>query len=487
MILRIGARKSPLARLQAFQVGDALEKIHPQLKVEYFFKESLGDKNLTDPLWKMPERGVFTEDFVQDLHQEKVDLVVHSWKDLPTEVRPGLTIFGCPPRADQRDLFLFRKTSMGKNQLKILTSSPRREYAAKKFLRSFLPFAVDSLEFQAVRGNVNTRIRKLVEGQGDGLFLAKAALDRLLSESREEFSETKAELRSFLQNLNWCVLPLSYFPTAAAQGALAIEGLSKRQDLNDLLQPILCPQSRQNVEDERTLFRSYGGGCHQKIGLSFCHHPRLGQIQYFLGTSEKSGEEHWAKAEKSPAPPKGKLWPQEPSPAFFQRQSLEAAHPRTDLFVARAEALPQWKLGDEILWGAGVETWQRLAKRGIWVHGCQEGLGEKIPAIEALLGKVPNFTKLSHDRSENTSVFPVLATYRLVPRDFALPEADSYFWMSETSFLRALELYPELRHRHHACGPGYTAAALEKVLGKPVSVYMNYRHWKEGNPLRKEE
>ncbi len=487
MILKIGARKSPLARLQAYQVGDALQSKHPQLKVEYFFKESLGDKNLTDPLWKMPERGVFTEDFVQDLHQEKVDLVVHSWKDLPTEERPGLTIFGCPPRADQRDLFLFRKSSLGKSDLKILTSSPRREFSAKKFLRSLLPFSVNELEFQAVRGNVNTRIRKLVEGQGDGLFLAKAALDRLLAETREEFRSTQIEIREFLHDLQWCVLPLSYFPTAAAQGALAIEGLSKREDLRELLQPILCLQSRKNVEEERNLFRSYGGGCHQKIGLSFATHPRLGQIQYFLGTSEKSGEEHWVKAEKSPPPPKGKLWPLEPSPAFFQRQSLEVAHPNTDLFVARAEALPQWKMGDEIIWGAGVETWHRLTKRGVWVHGCQEGLGEEPPAIDALVGRTPNFTKLSHDQSENTAIFPILATYRLVPRAFDLPEADSYFWMSETSFLRALELYPELKNREHACGPGYTAAALEKVLGKPVSVYMNYRHWKDGNPLRKEE
>ncbi len=67
MKIRISSRKSDLARLQAYAVGDALKKAHPALSVEYFFKESLGDKNLTDPLWKMPERGVFTEDFVGDL------------------------------------------------------------------------------------------------------------------------------------------------------------------------------------------------------------------------------------------------------------------------------------------------------------------------------------------------------------------------------------------------------------------------------------
>jgi hydroxymethylbilane synthase len=487
MNIRIGSRKSPLARLQAYQVGDALQAANPTLTIEYFFKESLGDKNLTDPLWKMPERGVFTEDFVQDLLQKKVDLVVHSWKDLPTEARPGLKIFGCLPRADQRDLLLLRKSSLGKKQLRLLTSSPRREFSAREFLPKFLPFSVESMEFTPVRGNVNTRIRKLVEGEGDALFLAKAALDRLLSETREEFSSTQTEIRQYLKELQWLVLPLSYFPTAAAQGALAIEGLSEQTDLEQLLQPILCPGSARAVEAERNLFRSYGGGCHQKIGISFTPHPRLGMLQHFHGLSESKGKEHWQKAEKAPPTPQGKLWPLEPSPAFFTRESLPANHPGTDLFVARAEALPNWEFGNEVVWTAGVDSWHKLARRGVWVHGCQEGLGEEIPPLAPLLGRVPNFTKLSHDRSENTDLFPVLPTYRLTPRPFTLPAADSYFWMSETSFLRALELNPELKNAQHATGPGYTAAALEKVLGKPVSVYINYRHWREGSPFRKEQ
>ncbi|MCO5142983.1 MAG: hydroxymethylbilane synthase [Oligoflexia bacterium] len=485
MILRIGSRKSPLARLQAYKVGDALLAYYPELKIEYFFKESLGDKNLTDPLWKMPERGVFTEDFVEDLLNEKVDLVIHSWKDLPVEDRPGLKIYGCPKRADQRDLFLFRKESIGKQHLQILTSSPRREFSAKSFLKKFLPFTVKDLEFAPVRGNVNTRMRKLCEGQGDGLFLAKAALDRLLTDEREEFLDTKKEIRNFLKELNWMVLPLSYFPTAPAQAALAIEGRTNRTELEKILAPILCKKSEDAVKRERTLFRTYGGGCHQKIGISCKEHPRLGILQYFYGTSESAGIEHWIKTDNVMKPPKHR-WPEESSPQFFNREAIYTEHPRTDLFIARSEALPDWKMKDEILWGAGTETWMRLAKRGFWVHGCQEGLGEEQPPIDALLGRKAQFTKLSHDSSCNNAVFPVLPTYKLTPKEIHLPKVDAYFWMSETSFLRALEIYPNIRDAEHACGPGHTAAALEKVLGKPVSVYINYRHWKEGNPLRME-
>ncbi|MGZ3731793.1 MAG: hydroxymethylbilane synthase, partial [Bdellovibrionota bacterium] len=87
MKVRIAARRSDLARLQAYQVGAALRKHHRGLEIEFLFKESLGDKNQSDALWKMPARGVFTEDFVADLREGRTDLVVHSWKDLPTEKR----------------------------------------------------------------------------------------------------------------------------------------------------------------------------------------------------------------------------------------------------------------------------------------------------------------------------------------------------------------------------------------------------------------
>jgi hydroxymethylbilane synthase len=486
MKIRIGSRKSHLARLQSFQVGDALLAAYPNLEIEYFFKESLGDKNLTDPLWKMPERGVFTEDFVQDLLENRVDLVVHSWKDLPTEARPGLKLFGTLKRADQRDLLLFRKQSLGNKNLKLLTSSPRREFSAKSFLQPLLPFAVETLNFQHVRGNVSTRIRKLVQGEGDGLFMAKAALDRLLSSKNSEFSEAQKEIREYLEHLHWMVLPLSHFPTAAAQGAIAIEGLETREDLAKALEPLLCKDSALNVEEERKLFRSFGGGCHQKIGISVQQHSRLGRLQFFYGYTDTYGTQHWMKAEKSAEFEQANKWPQKPSPAFFRRSPIECSHPGTDLFVTRSEALPEWKMGNEVIWCAGIDSWRKLAKRGLWVNGCQDGLGEEIPEIEALLGRSPNFTKLTHDRSENTGTFPVLATYRLENREFSPPQAESYFWMSETSFLRALELDPSLKNAKHACGPGYTAAALEKVLGKPVSVYINYRHWRDGNPFSEE-
>jgi hydroxymethylbilane synthase len=484
MKIRIGARRSHLARLQAYLVGDALQKAAPGLAIEYSFKESLGDKNLQDPLWKLPERGVFTEDFVQDLHEGKVDLVVHSWKDLPTEERPGLALLGTLPRADARDLFFLRRESFGKENLTLLTSSPRRTFSATRELPKLLPFPVRGLETKSVRGNVHTRLRKLVEGEGDGLFMAKAALDRLLSAEREDFQGSKEEIRGYLHHLQWMVLPLTYFPTAPAQGALAIEGKAGRADLAQLVKKIHCEQSAAAVQAERERFAAYGGGCHQKIGLTVAPHPRLGNLEFFYGELSSGEVLHSIRAEKSPAPRHNEeRWPLEPGPAFFARAPLAARHPGTDLFVARADALPEWELGEELIWAAGLDTWKKLARRGVWVNGSSEGLGESEPEVQALAGRPLSFTKLTHERSGNRATFPTLATYTLRPRPFTLPRAKSYFWMSETSFLRALELDPSIREARHASGPGYTAEAIERVLGKPVAVYINYRHWRNGDPL----
>ena len=102
MRLNIAARRSELARIQAYQVGDSLAKAHPQLKIDYSFHESLGDRNQNDPLWQMPEKGVFTQDFREGLLKGDFDLVVHSWKDLAIDDDLKTEIVATLPRADAR-------------------------------------------------------------------------------------------------------------------------------------------------------------------------------------------------------------------------------------------------------------------------------------------------------------------------------------------------------------------------------------------------
>ena len=143
MRLVLAARRSELARIQAFQVGRTLQNAHPQISIEYSFHESLGDKNQNDPLWQMPEKGVFTQDLREGLLAGRYDLAVHSWKDLAIEDDGETVIAATLPRADMRDLMLVRRDRWEEvrrtGRMTILTSSPRRSYNLDSFLRTALP------------------------------------------------------------------------------------------------------------------------------------------------------------------------------------------------------------------------------------------------------------------------------------------------------------------------------------------------------------
>src|SRR5258708_12989685 len=106
MRVTLASRRSELARIQAYQVGDALRLAAPGTEISYSFHESLGDRNQNDPLWQMPEKGVFTQDFRAGLLRGDFDLVVHSWKDLAIEDDAETEIAATLPRADARDLLL---------------------------------------------------------------------------------------------------------------------------------------------------------------------------------------------------------------------------------------------------------------------------------------------------------------------------------------------------------------------------------------------
>ena len=272
MRVTIASRRSDLARIQAYQVGEALQSAHPQIEINYSFHESLGDRNQNDPLWQMPEKGVFTKDFREGLLKGEFDLVVHSWKDLAIEEDPETEIAATLPRADARDLLLAREDRWPEVErtgvMSIFTSSPRRNYNLESFLGEALPAKLSELKFVNVRGNVPTRVRKLLRSETDGLIVAKAAIDRLLSAKQSEFAVTRQELRSALSQCRWMVLPLRENPSAPAQGALAIEIRRRRGDLRELLAPLNCADTFAAVTREREILRGYGGGCHQKIGAS---------------------------------------------------------------------------------------------------------------------------------------------------------------------------------------------------------------------------
>lgn len=543
MRIKIAARKSDLARLQAYRVGQALQSQNPQVQIEYFFSTSLGDQNLETPLWQMPEKGVFTEDLTKKIMQGECDLVVHSWKDLPTEPRDQTEIAATLPRADARDLILFRKATIVdaprnekvppsrapgaeapparpfsfRSALKIFSSSPRRILNVGEFLKWALPFEA-SIEFKNIRGNIPTRVKKLMTGEADGLVLAKAAVDRLLASTEPEFQETRDILRSALAECRWMITPLTANPNAPAQGALAIEILKSREDLRELLQTINCPTTFKNAEREREILQKYGGGCHQKIGVACMTLPfgeveiergekpasegpvgRLDAVRLMRLRSAQSVLERNMQYSAMPVSASfnenasaniiANIFPAKMSDSrFYNREPRELNLQKLadrNLWVAKAEAWPENYVATEnqIVWSAGLTTWQKLAKKGVWVSGSQESFGEdqeNLYDIATLLNAAPNFLKLSHNEAEGLGEMDLCVTYDLATYQ-ELPSLDGkthFYWASFSSFRRAFEKHPEIRAAQHACGPGHTYKQLTEFLNRQdVQVFLSHQDW----------
>ena len=276
MHIKLGSRQSHLAQKQAYMVKALLEeKGH---SVELYLKPSFGVLNLDIDLSKTEEKGVFTSDFTKLLHEKKVDCVVHSWKDLPIELGGTTDVVATLKREDSRDLFIVKKKALHKKDWCLLTSSPRREFHVKKFFDclqssdenlsnsseknaynnsetndSTFAFAHEKLNisFKAIRGNIPTRFKKFLEDdEVDGFCVALAAVKRLLND--KSFNSDYPGLWSrLLEACEWCVLPESLCPSAAAQGALALEVLKEKKDLIAALHEINHESDRQAVIEER--------------------------------------------------------------------------------------------------------------------------------------------------------------------------------------------------------------------------------------------
>jgi hydroxymethylbilane synthase len=245
--LVIGSRGSKLALTQAGLIKTELEVLDPTLTVRIEIIKTSGDVN-TDPLSVIGGKGVFTKELEEALLAGRVDLAVHSLKDLPTILPDGLMIAAITKREDPRDaLVLGRKLKSVDASIKSLpkgaivgTSSPRR-LAQLKNLRG-------DLVIKDVRGNIDTRLRKLDEGQYDALVLACAGLRRLGMESRIS-----------------AALPASEMLPAVGQGALGLETRADDEETVEAISKLDHKFTRLACLAERAFLRSLGGGCQLPI------------------------------------------------------------------------------------------------------------------------------------------------------------------------------------------------------------------------------
>ena len=503
--LRIGSRRSDLARLQAQLVGDRLGA------TQYIFKEAPGDVNLKDPLWKMPEMGVFTSFLRKYLVSKEVDLVVHSWKDLPIDTEGLTEIVGTMERADPRDLLLVSKLGLeeayARGKLVVLSSSPRRQFNLPEFLLKSIPPASDGrvireIEFRDVRGNIQTRLGKMGK-EGQALIVAKAAIDRFLV-AENEFSETQLLVRKAIRNSHWQVLPLSVNPTAAAQGALAVEMStdSALAEVRDSVRKILNHESSfACVSEERAVLQAFGGGCHQKIGCTVLERP-WGKVQFLRGQTggeRQLSRKHITGARTQTNACSADVCMQIGGSGGLQlfhrvdiedaadrvRESLGGSSNQSNLYVSKACAVPVAFLPAEadnrLIWTAGVQSWFALASRGFWVHGCSDGLGEQEPTgVRPIHEGEEEWVKLSHVEEPD-----VVRTYRLEKKKISSDDLRSqlcgkshFFFKSGSAFAALTQLRPDLIEEFRTgrfvagCGPGNSLTLIAKQV--PVVVAYDF-------------
>jgi len=241
--LRIGTRGSQLALYQANWVKDKLIKAHPDLNVTLIKIKTTGDKIQDTPLAKMGGKGLFVKEIEEALIREKIDLAVHSIKDVPTEFPKGLHLSVITQREDPRDVFISRDGKALKDlpqKAKIGTSSLRRQ-------AQLLHFRSD-LELVPLRGNLDTRLKKLKTMNLDGIVLALAGVKRLGLEER--ITE---------------IIPTEISLPAIGQGALGIETRMGDKEVHEQIQFLNDKDSWIAVSAERAFLKKLEGGCQVPI------------------------------------------------------------------------------------------------------------------------------------------------------------------------------------------------------------------------------
>lgn len=246
--LVIGSRGSPLALRQSALLQEALQKHHPDLETRIEIIRTTGDQTPQADLSKLAAsvKGLFVKEIEEALLQHQIDLAVHSLKDLPTQTPEGLTLAAIPPREDARDALVTASPTLSSlqalpQQARLGTGSLRR--------RVQLQLLRPDLVISPIRGNVDTRIKKIEQENLDGIILAAAGLNRLGLHDKIAY-----------------IFPVEEMVPAIGQGALAIEIRTDDESTRRIVEPVDDPATRTCTLAERRFLHEMGGGCDVPMG-----------------------------------------------------------------------------------------------------------------------------------------------------------------------------------------------------------------------------
>lgn len=276
--IRIGTRGSQLALWQANHIKSCIEAAFPDKAVELEIIKTTGDRITDRPLAAVGGKGLFVKEIEAALLDGRIDLAVHSMKDMPGQLPPGLTIGAIPEREVPFDVLISRDGSLLENYPQgavIGTSSLRRG--------SQIKHARPDLSIRSIRGNLDTRLKKLKSGEYDAIVLAAAGLKRLGQES---------EITQILDEQT--MVP------AVGQGALCIETRENDPDMADILGVLDHRSTRICVEGERAFLKEIEGSCHIPVAC-FGKLTEEGQVIFTALVASEDGTEVLRETIASPA------------------------------------------------------------------------------------------------------------------------------------------------------------------------------------------
>lgn len=492
--LRLIGRNSRLSLLQMEIVRNHILEVLPDITVTIIGKTSRGDQLPDVPLHTVEGSDFFTRDIFDALQNGEADLAVHSLKDMSSEHFFGDNIFGLIDRDDTRDVVILSQSAKEKIEtgveIVVGTCSPRREEMAMVFLKKALPQREEiKITTKAIRGNVETRLRKLDNGEYDATILATAGLNRLL---RSEVDRSVIE--NLLKGKQLIFLPLVECVPAPCQGAIVVEAHPSNENAVSVLQKINNTQHYDECVREKKTAAQYGKGCLQQFGVTTIHYGER-SVLYAAGRDEQgTAFTHWYDLPEIDLAGKNLFSTTDHMGSFF-----EYAYADSDLkidkpvvYVSNYKAIRDKSvLDNKRVWVAGTKTWYELAKMGVWVEGCADAFGLEfldtvwpMPLVRIHkedIQLISNEKGSANWQAKGWSATSTYATTSLVKPELAerIKEADFIFWTSFQQYILYKDvLKPTIQH---ICPSGETEVLLRNEGIKPI-VFPNikaFQQWRK--------
>lgn len=461
-MITLGSRQSLLAKAQVEILSDLLKDY---CSIEYIPISSRGD------IKKDSLPGLYTSTLDQSLYNGSIQMALHCLKDVPIERPSFLKEVFRIHRTFPHDIFLFNHHLIN-NKIIIGTHSERRKAQLPK-LKDLLPLNLQqyTIESSYLSGNLQTRLEKLHNKEFSGIILSLEGLERF-------FNHSPVSVQNLLNNLNFMILPLSYFPTSPGQGDLTVESLVEFQAPFKL-------QKNSNTDKERSTLQSLGGGCSSPIGIT-CLEIKDYYLTYSFINLVYSF--HYERKQAIPYV----LKKSEAFLGMFSQENLEydtrtvfkniptTLDQNTIPFITSRRALNPCNFAVT----AGLSTWKLLAHQNTWVYCCHENLGEDylLPFKNLnCLNYMNNFWKndwqvLSHKES-SSSLGYIKECYQKDFKDIPLSENINFFyWISYSQYKLYSKAYPWIKNKVHFCGLGksYTQLLKEKIEIYSLTGYEEY-------------